>query len=73
MGVTEIVGLLLSVVDGVLKKLPNYEQKKKEQFYKLKKEYEDELKKDFPDRSDERVILLRDELCNFARTFQAEL
>jgi len=73
MGITEIVGLLLSVVDGVLKKLPDYSQRKKETYFKLRQSYEQELLKDFPNRDDELIILKRMELLEFIRTFQSEI
>jgi hypothetical protein len=73
MGVVEVFGALLSVIDGILKKLPSYEQRKKEKFYKLKLEYEKELSKDFPSRDDERIALIRSELLEYARTFSTEI
>lgn len=73
MGVTEIIGLLLGVVDKVLDRLPTYDQKKKEQYFKLRQEYEEELKKDFPERDDSRILDLRDELLNFVSSFKSLL
>ena len=39
MGYVELISALLGVIDKVIDKIPNYEQRKKDKYYKLKKEY----------------------------------
>lgn len=73
MGITEIIGLSLSIVDKFLDKLPNYEQKKKEKYYKLKRKYNEEITKDYDLRDDNLVIVYRNELLDFLKTFVSEI
>lgn len=73
MGVTEILGLALSIVDQVMGMLPNYEQKKRKEFYKLKRKYEEELVKDFSERDHDLILTYQSELRDFLKAFQKEL
>lgn len=65
--------LAIGVVSKVLDMLPDYDQRKRKKFHDLNKKYEFEKIKDYPDRDDERVIILRHELRNFIKAFQAEI
>lgn len=69
----EAIELLLKVVDTVLAKLPNYDQKKREQFFDLRTKYENELIKDYPDRDDNLIDTYHDELLRFIKAFVSEI
>lgn len=76
MGFTEIMsvfGILLGVVDKVLSKMPEYDQRKKEEFYDLKKRYEDEKAKDALHRDDLTIDQCYSDLVRFCEIFRDEI
>lgn len=73
MGVAEIIGALLSIIDKVMDKLPSYEQAKRNRYHKLKEEYYEELQKIPGERNAARITELYYELVRFANDFAKEL
>jgi hypothetical protein len=70
------MGLLetaMSIADKLMDKIPNYDQRKKEKYYKLKRKYENEKSKVWHERDDQRIDLLRYELCDFLKIFNSEI
>lgn len=65
------ITLTISLVDQILKKMPDYEQRKKEKYFKLKKEYV--FEKNSSNRDDNRMCKLRDELRLFVESFSNEI
>ncbi len=64
--------LVLSIVDKLLAKTPNYDEKKKKQFYDLKLAYVGESKKTYPERDDDLLMNLRDQLSVWIEAFDKE-
>jgi hypothetical protein len=57
----------------ILKKMPDFDQKKKLQYHKLLKAYKSEIKKDYGVRDDDLIMNLRDQLKDFVTVFVKEL
>ena len=72
-GIGQIVSTILSLTDTIMKKLPDYDQKKKETFYKFKRAYENERSKDYKLRDDNLLDFYRERLLDFAQTFSEEI
>ena len=64
--------LVLSIVDKLLAKTPDYDEKKKKQFYDLKLSYTGELKKTYPERDDDLIMNIRDQLSVWIEAFNNE-
>ena len=65
------VTISLSLVDQILKKTPDYDERKRKEYYKLKKDYYNE--KSSKDRDDNNVSVYRDELRLFTEVFIKEI
>lgn len=65
--------LVLSIVDKLLSKTPNYDQKKAKEFYELKLSYVGELKKTYPERDDDLIMNLRDQLGVWIESFDKDM
>lgn len=71
--ISETINLVLQLTNELLKKIPNYDQRKKEKFYKIAEEYQRAMSVDYKYRSDNRIDDLRDQLKLFSRTFLDEI
>lgn len=72
-GVIELVGAALSIVDKAMDLIPNYDQRKKQKFYKMRMQYEDEKNKEYPHRDDNLVGIYRDRCLQFIAIFADEI
>lgn len=71
--VGETINLILELTNELLKKFPNYDQRKKEKFYKIASKYQNQMSIDYRYRDDNLIDNLRDELKLFSRTFIKEI
>jgi len=66
------ITLALSLADQTLKKLPDYDQKKKQEYYKKKQAYNQEKSKSYPMRDDDLLLGLKEDLYAFAQAIHNE-
>jgi len=64
---------VIKLIDKVMDRMPNYEQRKKEKYFKLKKKLLDESKKPNHLKIDGRIDDLVDELILFVDAFSEEI
>ena len=63
----------LRVVDKLLERTPDYDQKQKNRYFKIKERYYEEMAKNYPERDDSNVDHLRRELRLFVEKLSTEL
>ena len=69
----EWITLALSLGDQILKKLPNYDQKKRKDYYEKKSLYTQEKAKTYPERDDDLLLALKEDLYNHLEAFKKEI
>lgn len=67
------IGPVLSLLDKIMDRTPNYEQSKKEQYFKIKKKLLEEAKKPDHIKNDGIIDDLSDELLIFVESFSEEI
>lgn len=69
----EWITLALSLGDQILKKIPNYDQKKRKDYYEKKSLYTQEKAKTYPERDDDLLLALKEDLYNHLEAFKKEI
>jgi hypothetical protein len=67
------ITLALSLGDQILKKIPNYDQKKRNDYYNKKKLYNQEKAKTYPLRDDDLLLSLKEDLFTHLEAFKKEI
>lgn len=67
------ITLALSLGDQILKKIPNYDQKKRNDYYNKKKLYNQEKAKTYPQRDDDLLLSLKEDLFTHLEAFKKEI
>jgi len=73
LGITEVLGALLSVIDKVMDRIPTVEQSRKKKYHNLKEEYYEELQKPPGSRDANKLTDIYYQLVRFATDFAKDL
>ena len=65
--------LALNIGNELMKKIPDYDQKKRQQFFNKTTQLQDEWNKPYDKRDDDLILNLRDELSAFLEAFYKEI
>lgn len=67
------VTLALSLGLEIMKKIPNYDQKKRNEYYNKTKQYNQEKAKTYPERDDDLLLSLKEDLFAHLDAFKKEI
>jgi len=65
--------LALNIANEFMKKIPDYDQKKRQQFFNKTTQLQDEWNKPYEKRDDDLILNLREELSTFLEAFYKEI
>ena len=69
----EIAIIALKIAHEIMKKMPDYDQKKRSEFYKMTVRLEREWNRPYPERDDDLILNLRSEAMAFLEAFYEEI
>lgn len=65
--------IALNIANEFMKKIPDYDQKKRQQFHSKTIQLQDEWNKPYEKRDDDLILNLREELSSFLEAFYKEI
>ena len=63
----EVVTIIISLVDKLLGKLPDYKERKQKEWSELKQDYLAEINKPLSERDADKILNMRDEILLLAK------